>query len=138
MLIWLFARPWLPRKIGLMAEGVLLFGWIWAWWNGILPPQFLYWENLPLYLLAGAALYCVSCLITGVPIALLESLCWRPAVQDFCWWRIVLITPLYEEIIWRIAAQSLLAIGLTQLDDIGPIIAIILISMCFTVWHRVV
>lgn len=138
MLIWLFARPWLPRKLGLMAEGALLLGWIWAWRNGIVSPQIFYWGNLPLYLLAGVALYSASCLITGVPVTLFESLCRRPAIHDFQWWRIVLIAPLYEEVIWRLAAQSLLTISLVQLGDIGLILALILISVCFTSWHRVV
>lgn len=138
MLVWLFTRPWLSRKLGLMAESVLLFGWIWAWWNGILPPQFFYWKNLPLYLSAGVVLYFVSCFITGVPIAFLQSLYRRPALNNFWWWRIVLISPLHEEIIWRLAAQSLLVISLAQLGDIGRILALIFISVSFTFWHRVV
>lgn len=138
MLIWLFSRPWLSRKLGLMAEGVLLFGWIWAWWHGVLPPQFFYWKNLPLYLLAGMVLYCVSCLITGVPVAFMQSLYQCPPLHKFWWWRIVIISPLHEEVIWRLVAQSLLAISLAQLGEIGFTLALILISVCFTAWHRVV
>lgn len=138
MLVWLFARPWLPRKLGLIAEGVLLLGWVWAWWDGILSLQFFYWENLPLYLLAGVALYSVSCFITGVPIAFLQSLYRCPPLNNFWWWRMVLISPLHEEVIWRLAAQSLLVISLAQLGDIGLVLALILISMSFTFWHRVV
>lgn len=138
MMIWLIARPWLPRKIGLVAEAILVFEWIWAWQQNLVPSLNFYWSYLPLYLMAGVGLYCISCLITGVPIELCESSYRRPALHNSWWWRIVLISPIHEEIIWRLMAQSLLAIGLFQLWNIGSIVVLIVISSCFTLWHRIV
>ena len=135
MFIWFFF-PLSPRKIGWIAECALVICWMWAWWLGLLAPQFTYWKLLPLYLIAGVALYGLSCLITGVPIALLQTVSRRPTIDSFWWWRVVLITPLHEELIWRLAAQSLLVLFMAHLGDIGIGLALILISISFTALHQ--
>lgn len=138
MLIWLFARPWLPRRVGLAADGVLLICWVLANQQDLLRPQIFHWKQLPLYLMAGILLYSLSCLITGVSIKFQKSVRHRPALNDLWWWRIVLISPLYEEAVWRLAAQELLVWSLAEFSDIGFTLVLILIPVSFTVWHRTV
>lgn len=132
-LFWVLARPWVGLLLGITTDalvgGAALLQWLSDSNAFALHAD---WLNIPTYMLCGVLLFLCSVYVT-CESRLLYLFCpivFFPRRQGWGFVRVVALAPIHEELLWRVAAQSLLN------PILGTFPSVILVAFNFTWWHR--
>jgi membrane protease YdiL (CAAX protease family) len=136
----LIVIAWIPLRLvagfipGLVCDAILVASWLnlHVGDNDAFDTH-INWKFLPVYCACGYILYRLSSLALRSTVVRLSDL--RTACKinsPLTTLRFCVITPLHEEITWRVAAQALLG------SVLGPLVALIILSIIFSIWHRTV
>lgn len=132
-LAWVVARPLARSRLGIVMDALICVAALCQWsFYPIAPWWHIQWQKLPFYLLCGLMLFFGSVLFAtnsrweylSRPVIIFGKGRCRRLLP------IVVFSPVHEEIVWRVAAQTLM------ISVLGEIPSILIVATSFTLWHR--